>query len=490
MQRVVVPVLFALGILMTSGITIADDDFSSDLIDGSKWRYQEYASYVDDEKGVLRIITRSDSQEENVPIAFRFSNPESITGVRTEVVLHACSVSQNDADALAKARLYGVFYNTQAAPSGFGGDVWAELYIEDRGDGLEAGWYVGEVADDEGSSSHDLGEEILVAPGSLTLDATYVLEMMYDEVGRQLHFAIQDSTGAQIANGTYMVNNRQSPAQEPDWLLWAAADDDSAYVDAEFDNVSIKMAASNDFSLYDTFNRFDAKKWSSNQIYRRIEDGKLIAMVQSLEKSEYIQSVFQDNPDFVQAEVTVSSNSEVLPGDHGAARIQGFFYNDRVPAIQQTSYRGNIFATTAIEDRAGDLSARCYLLRVLDDNGNREETVWEQSFDDFTIQYDTAYTLSLEYTHTALIFTLSDGVTIQSHTYTIQDTSSIYPPNAEFRGLNTFVCRCGNTPGSVMKADFDNVVTTTPTDNNNHNNDSSSGGGGGGGGCFLQTTSP
>jgi hypothetical protein len=83
-------------------------------------------------------------------------------------------------------------------------------------------------------------KQTLVAPGTLTLDATYLLELIYD-------------------------------------------------VDAEFDNGYIKMAASNDFSLYDTFDRFDATKWSTDQKYRRIEDGKPIAMVQSFEKSEYIQ---------------------------------------------------------------------------------------------------------------------------------------------------------------------------------------------------------
>ena len=53
--------------------------------------------------------------------------------------------------------------------------AWAELSIEDRGDGIEVSWYVGEVADDKSSSSHDLGEGTLVAPGTFTLKATYVL---------------------------------------------------------------------------------------------------------------------------------------------------------------------------------------------------------------------------------------------------------------------------------------------------------------------------
>jgi hypothetical protein len=330
-----------------------------------------------------------------------------------------------------------------------------------------------------------LGSGTLVPAGILTLNRTYVLEMVYDEVGEQLHFIIQDNTGTHIARDIFTVNNRQSPAYKSDWLIEAAAREDSAYIDAEFDNVNTKAAASDDFSLYDSFNSYDAAKWKTNQWYRLIENSKLILMIQSLGESSYVQSVFQDNPDYIQTEVTVSSKNEISPGDHGSVRINGFFYNDSVPVNQQTGYMGNIYATIAIEDRAGDLRARCYMAKVLDDNYEQDDTFWEQDFNDFTIQYDTAYTLSLKYADAALIFTLSDGVNTQSHTYTIPDTTSVYPPYKEYRGLITRICGCGSQTGSIVKAAFDNVVTTPADDANSSNS-----GGGGGGGCFLQTSYP
>jgi hypothetical protein len=482
MLKTVLFFVLTLEILLVPGNSFADDDFSSELIDGSKWRYQEYARYVDEEQGVLRTTARTDSQGEESRSYLRFSNPESVTGVKTEVVLRACSVTRNDDNALAKVRVYGVFYNTQTAPSGRGGDVGAEVSIGDRGYGLEAYWKVGEVADDEGSGWNDLEAGTLVAPGTLSLNTTYILELVYDEVGRQLRFAIQDSTGTTIASDIYAADNRQSPAYAPDKLIWAAAYDDSAFVDAEFDNVHTKADTGDDFSLYDPFDHYDAEKWDSHQKCRLIEEGQLIAMVQSLGESQYTISTLQDNPDYIRAEVTVSSENEILPGDHGSASIDGFFYNDSVPVDHQTGWRGNVFASIAIEDQAGDLGARCNLVRILDDEANQEDTIWEQQFDDIAIQYDTGYTLSLEYTHTTLIFTLSDGVNAQTHTYTIPETNLIYPPNDEYRSLRTRICGCGSKVGGVMKAAFDNVVTTPETDSGN--------GGGGGGGCFLQTSCP
>lgn len=482
MLRIVLFYVLVVETLLIPGKLFADDDFSSDLIDGSKWRSQEYARYVDEDKGVFKAVARTDNQKEDCQSWFRFYNPESVTGVKTEVVLRSLSITQNDDNAHAEACLYGVFYNTQTIPSGYKGDVWARIAIADHGDGLEAYWYVAEVADDEDSHSNNLGSGTLVAPDNLILDTTYVLELVYDEAGGQLRFAIQDSTGSQIASDVFTINNRQSPAYEPNWVLAAKAFNDSAYIDAEFDNVYFKAAASNDFSLYDSFDSYDAAKWNTCQVYRLIENGKLISMVQSLGESAYINSVFQDNPDYIQAEVTISSDNEIQSGDQGSARIHGHFYNDTVPVNQQTGLRGNVFATIGIEDRAGDLSTRCYLSRILDDNANQGDTTWEQSFDDITIQYDTAYTLSLEYTHTALIFTLSDGVNTQSHTYTIPDTTPVYPPYDEYRGLKTQLYGGGSQVGSVMKAAFDNVVTTPP--------DSDSSSGGGGGGCFLQACRP
>jgi hypothetical protein len=361
--------------------------------------------------------------------------------------------------------------------------VWAEVAITDRGSGLEAFWCVKEVADDEGSHSNTLGEGTLVAPGTLTLSATYILELVYDDPGQQIRFAIHDTAGTQMASAAFTIDNRQSPAHQPDWLLYAAAYDDSGYVDVEFDNVYTKATANDDFSPYDTFDHLDATKWDTSQRTRMIEDGKLILMAQSLGESQYTISAFQDNPDYIQTEVTISSESDIPAGDRGSSRIDGNFYNDSVPINQQTGSKGNVFATIAIEDQAGDLSARCYLIKILDDDAKQQETIWEQSFDDISIQYDTAYTLTLEYTHTALIFSLSDGVNTRSHTYTIPDTSSVYAPHNEYRSLRTRLCGCGNTDGGLMKAAFGNVVTTPDTVDNDD-------GGSGGGGCFISSSWP
>jgi hypothetical protein len=482
MLKAILLFLLTMGTALVPGISFADDNFSSDLIDGSKWRYQEHARYVDHGKGVLRIIARTDSQEEVFRSSFPLSNPQSVAGVKTEVILRNLSITKNDGNAHAEARLYGVFYNTQTAPSGSRGEVWAEVAITDRGSGLEAFWCVKEVADDEGSHSNTLGEGTLVAPGTLTLGATYILGLVYDEPGQQIRFAIHDIAGTQMANAAFAIDNRQSPANQPDWLLSAAAYDDSGYVDVEFDNVYTKTTANDDFSLYDTFDHFDASKWDTSQKTRMIEDGTLILMAQSLGESQYTISAFQDNPDYIETEVTISSESDIPAGDRGSARIDGYYYNDSVPINQQTGSKGNVFATIAIEDQAGDLSARCYLLKMLDDDAKQEETIWEQSFEDISIQYDTTYTLTLEYTHTALIFSLSDGVNTRSHTYTIPDTSSVYAPHSEYRCLRTRLCGCGNTGGGLMKATFDNVVTT-PGDNDDEKKSS----GGGGGGCLIST---
>jgi hypothetical protein len=181
MLKAILLFLLTMGTVLVPGISFGDDDFSSDLIDGSKWRYQEYARYVDEDKGVLRAVARTDSQGESFTSSTRFSDPRNVAGIRSEVDLRTLAKTGNDDNASAEARIYGVFYNTQLAPSGYRGEVWGKLAIWDRGDGLEAYWRVAEVADDEDSHSNDLGDGTLVAPGILTLNTTYMLEMSFDE---------------------------------------------------------------------------------------------------------------------------------------------------------------------------------------------------------------------------------------------------------------------------------------------------------------------
>jgi hypothetical protein len=122
------------------------DDFSGDFIDGSKWRYREYVREV--VGGQLISKVGNNTTDEHARNTTKFLNPSSITAIQCDITVVLANLDTGT-DPMSFARADGRFYNTLNSGTERG-DIWAAVYIGNRGSGLEAWWIVSESLDDEG----------------------------------------------------------------------------------------------------------------------------------------------------------------------------------------------------------------------------------------------------------------------------------------------------------------------------------------------------
>ncbi len=161
---------------------------------------------------------------------------------------------------------------------------------------------------------------------------------------------------------------------------------------------------------------------------------------------------------YIEAKVTVNSESRVSDGAVGRARISGYLYNDTYGPDSPFYFSGigNVYAKVFIEfDEDGMLFARCTAERSM----NSELTELQEIFSgNFTtpIAFDDAYTLSIGLTDTDLIFSCNDEVV----SYRIN--TPIYPL---YQPLNLSSVADSTTGGSsCMIAEFDDVYLADPED--------------------------
>ena len=153
------------------------DDFSKPYIDVQKWGPREFVREVDRETGKLisKVGYNASDNNRNTTV---FQDPASINSIAALIsVNEAVSDTLYAADGFA--RLEGYFYNAKASGSQIG-DIWAGLYIGDRGLGLEAWWKAKEVMDDYLSEWKDVGSGALIPPGVLSYGNEFDVEIAYD----------------------------------------------------------------------------------------------------------------------------------------------------------------------------------------------------------------------------------------------------------------------------------------------------------------------
>ena len=187
---------------------------------------------------------------------------------------------------------------------------------------------------------------------------------------------------------------------------------------------------------------------------REIEDGKLRLSSHSEGDRESTRLHLTEIKPYVEATVTVKSDSWINSGATGRARIDGNFYNDTYQPFEYNGYEGDVFAQVYIDYENGTLEAKCYAERVM----NADWTDWQQLFfQKFTVPIilDRPYTLSIRFTGTRFIFTCKDTVTEMEESIGYQITTPTYEPYNNFR---EFVSRVyGNGSRGYMAAEFDDV---------------------------------
>ena len=228
------------------------------------------------------------------------------------------------------------------------------------------------------------------------------------------------------------------------------------FVSGLFDNVFIN----NDINVYDDFSTtpLDQTKWQVLEFAREISGGKLRLNVQAEDSQQ--DATFaprNQNTAYFEAKVLVESGSQVSSGAIGRARIAGFYYNDsRGPGSGQNfnSYESDVWVSNhIILDESNNLTANCYLWRMDTEDDQGPGTML--FYQDFTtpIAFDTTYTLSIEFTGSAVIFKCNN------ETYQYDITTPTYPPHeGQYRQLKSRVYADPGESG-YMKVNFDDVYT-------------------------------
>ncbi len=436
----------------------AYDNFSGDLIDTNNWQTYEYA-VTHLSSGKLLSVARSTQQGELKRPWFRFPNPTSVYSIKAEVVIQKIDVTQNaSGNAVAETRIHGYFYSTSASPTGFTGNIWAGVAIGDRGNGLEAYWSTDETLDDQQSSWTELAFGSLIPTGVLQTGTTYILELQYDDIDNQFTFTVYDEFEMILGTQTYDFSNRMGPAYNPFVCIGTVAYNDVTMISAILDNIYTKSSPDGSYTLYDDCSSYSTSKWDTLQFGRYLSDGKQVSVTQSDGSRVTNRLVFNGAPDYIEAKVAVSSETDIPAGGRGIARIDGYYFNDTTPPSQQTGYANNVWAHIALTANGNQLNGSCNVSKSLNDDESQWDDGWSQNFGLFNFQFDQTYTLSIEFTGAAFNFKISDGMLTQIHTYTLSAGTQVYDAYEEFRSVRTRVYE-NNLGGGYIKATFDNVRT-------------------------------
>jgi len=432
------------------------DDFSGSYMNARKWKYREFVREVAGGKLVSKL--GNDSGTGWFRNGMNFQNPGGITKI-------ACSITVVDVKAdtgtnpISFARVGGSFYNVQSS-GGVTGDIWAEIQIGDRGNGLEAFWEVEKALDDEFNTSEVIGSGTLIPPGTLQTGISYYVELEYnDEHDIIFHVQTQSTTFVDAGWQRPPVGDMKQLATGID----VSGGSGTGYVSALFDNVAIN----NEVPAYDSFNTatINTAKWVQQEEVREIAEGKLrmngricnpIGNSQT-QRANVVSSPVRFDRRYIEAKMLIKGGSQIPSGHDAYARFAGWYYNDsHGPGSGQdyNEYDGNVWVAIRLRINPGNgqLEAIASIWRSDDadpDSTQGENLLW-QAFPN-AISYDTEYTLSIEFSGLNIIFRCNDLAPI---IYAVQ--TPIYEP---YDGWAGFQSRVYASPGQCgyIKTTIDDV---------------------------------
>jgi len=381
-------------------------------------------------------------------IALPLENPVT-NAIQARVAIIEASLNTRNADQVY-AQLTGTFYTTAGSCTPFDqtGDVYVEVNLGDRGQGLEAWWNSYESLN--ASFSDDIFDTgPIVAPGTLQIGTEYVLKIKYNgSNGFTFSAAGTNVTHTGPTRGTATCNLYTDLAVGEDFI-GGSGESFGATITATFDNVKLN----NQTTVFDNFNgtNINQSKWSGEQYSSRIQNGMLrMEMGSQLGPGGYwqlstnVSEAYKDS-NYFGATLMLSSESVIPMGAQGRIRIHGYWYNTLFDTGDTPNgYEGTVWAQVALRKNTnGTLKAFAYADVSLD---AYYDTWDELLFQNFTkpLLLDTPYVVSIEFDETAkkLIFTF-DGEVIE---YNI--TSSIFPvPLYNYKGA---LVRMQDGPGTAV----------------------------------------
>ncbi len=365
------------------------------------------------------------------------------------------TISLNEVADSSFARIAGEYYNAGV------GDVHIALALISEGSGLVVDWFIGD------GSGGQTGSGRLIDQGVLSFDTPYIAKIEYDG-DRGFVFTFDGvSSGPQA--GPVRIGSANNPEYRLD--VFSTNSELSQTLRAAFDDVFLDDNA----TVYDDFSSgpyIDNSKWSRpHNTDRSVENGKLKleisgANIQAGFAGRITTDLYlaEKNPDYVEAKVAVSSESNLDPGLSGRARLAGYFYNEQRRGLLGLPYDGNdgdVWGRVQIELKDGVLRGTVYLESELSDFST-DKVLLDQDFTT-SIAIDTEYLLWIGVDGRRLVFGIDDE-TIE---YTV--TTPMYPPSPDYAasGYRRLVARIQDVSGGGSGVDFngDWRFTSTITSN-------------------------
>jgi len=464
-------IFWGLGIGVALAKTLYDD-FSKSYIDKAKWKdwetdgnpTNEFVREIDTTNEVL--VLKLGTQEAIWPVrnALPILNPDTVNSIKADVKIVSINNDPTDT-ATVFARVGATFYNKNSTnPSDAVGDIWAEICLGNRGNGIEAWIEVTEVIESDAYSK----EAYVDLVDNLSLNTFYTLEMSYD--GNQtINFSIS-GPGISSANYTFTDDDNRLALSftKSKGLQVAVHEDDGEYVNgyihAEFDNVFINGSG----TVYDTFepfdqgqNRINHNKWARAELVKEPADGHLrLAQRKMGDTVRNRVKLRARHSDYLETKVRIESGSNIVndvnasANPRGRARINGYIYNQ---SGNYNGYQDDVWMAVWLQvDKNDNLQARVLLAA-----SNADESVYTVLLSEAfptTIQFDTDYTLSFSISGNRIEFKCNNDTLV----YHIQ-TPIFEPFNPELNLESRL--DIGGDPNSYgyLKARFDDVYVSDPT---------------------------
>ena len=441
-------VVCILGIQTATAKTLYDN-FSSNLLDSSKWNEGEFVREVS--QGKLVMILHNSPTEEYIRKTSPFLNPSSINTIEFDITLSAVTLDSGT-DPESFARVDGRFYNAQNSGTERG-DIWAGLYIGDRGSGLEVWWYVSEATDDGGNNWDDKGSGSLDVPGGISYNQSYTVKIDYDGANK---FTFTVAGVSNSFTGPVRQGAAYTKYKALETIVYTNGGAGDGSISALFDNVLINGSAYDDFST----SPLDQTKWVEQESAREIDNGKVRLVSHSTGNRENTRLNFVQISSYTEATIRINSSSMIDPGDRGIARIDGYFYNDTYgpgSGSNYNGYEGNVWVGFYLNYYGnGTLKAACSGDRSSDAADTQQDNLFYREFN-LPIVLDRDYKLSIHFTGSSLRFIIKDTVTGQMDVFGYEISTSVYEPYDKYVSFLSRVY--GNSTGGYMAAEFDNVYT-------------------------------
>lgn len=374
---------------------------------------QQYKREIVD--GGLRMGVVSSTSSDRLSTGLK-NITNDIKAVRTEVTVHG-GYSRDDS-ATVYAELGGQYYHTHSSPADMVGLVNAGIQIGDRGQGLEAWYYIIEFVSPDGQWETLVTEsDSVVAPGTLQPDTKYKIELVYGQGGdNHFNFAVYDENDATIdtvgADGPAF-----GAGYAPSRTLATRTVDGGGKFFATFDNVRIgEDGSSYEASVYDDFSadRLDKNRWTTPEYVREItEDNQLRMVAQSFGDTRTANFAFQNLGTFFQTTVKIDAKSIQSGAARGRTRLGGYLYNDShgTGGLPYNGQEGDVYGQVGIDYTEEDgFYAFASVYRVNTAVETEDEDVDQLLFAKFKMEIlpDTPYTLSIGFGGDVLICTI-DG---------------------------------------------------------------------------------